>query len=65
MPYPHAQIAAILSFFVLPGAASLVFLLTPFSRRRKVLPWVLAPLIYVTVALGAVILAVNFGFLEP
>lgn len=65
MAYPHAHIAAILSFFVLPGVASVVFLLTPFSRRRKVLPWILVPLIYIAVAFVAVIVAVNLGFLEP
>lgn len=63
--YPHELAAFITALFALPVVAVVAFLLTPYSRRRRGMPWLLAPLIYVAVAIVCVIVAVNFGFMEP
>lgn len=63
--YPFEHIAAIISLFALPAVGTIAFLLTGFSRNRRVLPWLLAPVVYVVVAFVCVVLAVNFGYMEP
>ena len=63
--HPHELAASITALFALPGAAVVIFLLTPYSRRRRKLPWLLAPLVYVAVAIVGVIVGVNLGLMEP
>lgn len=65
MAYPYEHIAAILALFAAPALATVAFLVTPFARRRRIAPWLLAPIVYVGVALVSVILAINLGYLEP
>jgi len=62
--YPYDQIAPIVALFALPAAGTVAFLLTPYSRRRRVAPWILAPVVYVLIAFVSVIVAVNLGFME-
>jgi len=65
MAYPHTLIAAISCLFILPAGATVGFFLTPFARKRRVLPWLLAPVVYVVTAILALTVAVNMGLLEP
>ena len=62
--YPYDQIAPIVALFALPATGTVAFLLTPYSRRRRVAPWVLAPFVYALIALISVVVAVNLGFMD-
>jgi hypothetical protein len=58
-------VAVIAAVFIAPGAATIAFLLSPFARRKRVAAWLLLPVIYCAVAVIAVVVAVNLGFMEP
>ena len=61
----YGPIAPIVSLFVAPTVATIAFLLTPFARRRRIAPWLIAPIVYVVVAVAAVVISVNLGLMEP
>jgi hypothetical protein len=63
--YPHELAASITALVGLPAVAVIAFLLTPYSRRHRGIPWLLAPLIYIAVAVVGFIVAVNLGLMEP
>jgi hypothetical protein len=61
-----AEVATnIATVFVIPTVMTIGFLLTPFSRRRRVIPWILAPIVYVATAVVAMSVAVSVGLIAP
>jgi hypothetical protein len=61
----YRPVAPIVSLFVAPAVVTITFLLTPFARARRIVPWLIAPLVYVVVAFVAVFISVNLGLIEP
>ena len=57
-------VVGLASVIVIPTAAAACFLLSSFARRRRLVAWLLAPLVYLVTAYLSVVIAVNVGLLE-
>jgi hypothetical protein len=58
------EIAGIVLGIVAPSILTIAFLLSPFSRRRRLLPWLLAPVVFLASAYFFIVIGVNLGLLE-